>query len=183
MAQYIAFLRAINVGGRFIKMAALAEHFRALGHSDVWTYINSGNVVFRSAAKSPERVAAALEAGLAPLLGFETAAFVRSKPQLLALTERAASHKSTVPPGGDLNVAFLKAPLTSAQQEALRPLRSDVDDFAHHGTELFWICRNKQSDSKFSNAVLERKLRLVATFRRVSMLEPLAASLAAGERG
>ena len=183
MAQYIAFLRAINVGGRFIKMAALAEHVRSLGHSDVSTYINSGNVIFRNGSKSPERVAAALEAGLAPLLGFETAALVRGVPQLGTVVERAAAMKAAVPARGDLNVAFLKAPLDVAQQAALNLLRSDIDDFAHGGQELFWICRRKQSDSKFSNAVLERKLRLVTTFRRVNMLETLAAELAAGERG
>lgn len=180
MPQYIAFLRAINVGGRFIKMAALAEHFRSLGHSDVSTYINSGNVVFHSGSKSPERLAAALEAGLAPLMGFETAAFVRSVPQLGAVVERAVAYKAAVPAGGDLNVAFLKAPLDQTQQAALQLLRSDIDDFAHAGQELFWICRRKQSDSKFSNAVLERKLRLVTTFRRVSMLERLAAERNSG---
>lgn len=183
MPQYIAFLRAINVGGRFIKMAALAAHVRSLGHSDVSTYINSGNLIFRSGSKSPERLAAALEAGLAPRLGFETAAFVRSVPQLGAVVERAATFKAAVPVGGDLNVAFLKAPLNEAQRAALQLLRSDIDDFAPGGQELLWICRHKQSDSKFSNAVLERKLRLVTTFRRVSMLETLAAELAAGERG
>jgi uncharacterized protein (DUF1697 family) len=183
MPQYIAFLRAINVGGRFIKMAALAEHFRSLGHVNVSTCIHSGNVIFHSGSKSPERLAAALEAGLAPLLGFETAAFVRSAPQLGALLARAAALKAAVPAGGDLNVAFLKAPLDPAQRAALLRLHSDIDDFAHGGTELFWICHRKQSASKFSNAVLERKLRLVTTFRRVRMLETLAAELAAAEHG
>ncbi len=178
MAHTIAFLRAINVGGRFIKMAALAEHFRALGCSDVQTFINSGNVIFRSSAKSPERLAATLEAGLAPLLGFHATVFLRSAAQLRALTAQAATHKAAVPATGELNVAFLKAPLTPAQLAALLPLRSDVDDFATSGLELFWLCRTRQSESKFSNAVLERKLKLVATFRRLGMLEQLNAKLA-----
>ncbi len=50
----VAFLRAINVGGRFLKMAALAEHCRALGLADVQTYINSGNVIFLPQPLTPE---------------------------------------------------------------------------------------------------------------------------------
>lgn len=183
MPPYVAFLRAINVGGRFIKMDALAGHFRTLGHADVRTFINSGNVIFSSRSNLPERLAAALDSDLPPLLGFDTAAFVRSVPQLRAVAEHAATCKAAVPAGGDLNVAFLKAPLDAAQAQALLELRSEIDDFAHRGSELYWLCQSKQSDSKFSNAVLERKLRLTTTFRRVSMLDQLVASLVQGDSG
>lgn len=42
MPTYVALRRAINVTGRFVKMQALAEAFRRLGHEDARTYINSG---------------------------------------------------------------------------------------------------------------------------------------------
>ncbi len=57
MGTYVAFLRAINVGGHTVAMAALRKHFEDLGCSGVETVVASGNVVFASASRS----AAALE--------------------------------------------------------------------------------------------------------------------------
>ena len=46
MTTRIALLRAVNVGRRTVKMSRLIELFDDLGFTDVWTHINSGNVVF-----------------------------------------------------------------------------------------------------------------------------------------
>ena len=51
MPRYIAFLRAINVGGRHtVKMDFLRDFFESLGFSNVETFIASGNVVFDSSS-------------------------------------------------------------------------------------------------------------------------------------
>jgi uncharacterized protein (DUF1697 family) len=50
MANSLALLRGINVGGNtIIKMATLREALEADGFEDVRTYINSGNVIFKTA--------------------------------------------------------------------------------------------------------------------------------------
>lgn len=179
MPQYIAFLRAINVTGRFIKMVDLAAHVRSLGHAHVSTHINSGNVWFQSPEVSTARLATAMEDGLEPLLGFRAEVFVRTVPQLQAIADHAAALRSRIGPDGDINVAFLQRALTAADEAALAPLRNPQDDFLCDGQELYWICQSRQSQSKFSNAVLERKLRTRATLRRGSMLQGLLASLSA----
>jgi uncharacterized protein (DUF1697 family) len=48
MPKYVAFLRAINVGGRTVKMGHLRSLFEAMGFSNVETFIASGNVIFDS---------------------------------------------------------------------------------------------------------------------------------------
>jgi uncharacterized protein (DUF1697 family) len=48
MTQYIAFLRAINVGGRLVKMEDLKKMLAMPGMKNISTYIQSGNVVFES---------------------------------------------------------------------------------------------------------------------------------------
>jgi len=176
MTTYVAFLRAINVGGRFIKMAALAQHFRDLGHADALTYLNSGNVVFGSAVRKADALAAALQQGLNPRLGFETQVFVRSAAQVHEIARRgmALADDRTL---ADVNVAFLAAPLAAPQVAALRALRSAVDDFVVDGNEVYWTCRVRQSESAFSNAVLERKLKLRTTLRRAVMLHGLSLQL------
>jgi len=62
LAKYIAFLRAINVGGHTVKMDHLRSLFEALGFSNVETFIASGNVIFESKSKSTR----ALERRLRP---------------------------------------------------------------------------------------------------------------------
>lgn len=176
MPIYVAFLRAINVGGRFVKMAALAEHFRDLGYGDAQTYINSGNVVFRSASRNAGTLAAAIEQALSPPLGFNTHAFVRSAVQVHEVAQRGGALASDRA-WADVNVAFLGAALGGEQVAALRALRSAVDDFVVHGTEVYWKCRVKQSESTFSNAVFERKLKVRTTLRRAVMLQGLSRQL------
>ena len=53
MTTRVAFLRAVNVGKRTVAMARLASLVEGLGYDDVWTHINSGNVVFDAPAKPP----------------------------------------------------------------------------------------------------------------------------------
>jgi uncharacterized protein (DUF1697 family) len=70
MPTHVALLRGINVGGRNrVAMAALREVVEGLGHGDVATYIQSGNVVFSSAETDPAALAAGLEAAIRDQLG------------------------------------------------------------------------------------------------------------------
>lgn len=177
MPRFVAFLRAIKVASRFVPMADLAAHFRALGYRNVSTFINSGNLVFDARSRSAAAVAAAIEDGLAPLLGFGSDAFVRSVNDVHAVAERATALRSAVPAAGEVNVAFLARPLRDDQRAALLQLRSALDDFVVEAAEVYWVCRTRQSDSRFSNAVLERKLGLRSTMRRSSMLHGLSARL------
>jgi uncharacterized protein (DUF1697 family) len=179
--RYVAFLRAINVGGRFIKMEQLADHFRALGCSDVHTFINSGNVVFTADGRAANE--SEMEARIEPLLGFHSEVFLRAPDQVTRVAERATRFLATMEDAEAVNVAFLKAPLDPAQEQALAALTSEIDRFSAHEREVYWLCKVKQSDSSFSNAVFERKLRVKATFRRHSMLQQLARQLRAKTGG
>lgn len=62
---YVAFLRAVNVGGKsIVSMAAIKEALVALGLSDVRTYINSGNVIFSTRASGAQQLTARIEKAL-----------------------------------------------------------------------------------------------------------------------
>lgn len=170
--RYVAFLRAINVGGRFVRMPALVECFESMGFGDVSTFIASGNVIFR-AEGSVSALGERIEAGLQRALGFEVSAFLRTDGQVCQLREIAPNAQA-------VNVIFLARPLSPDQTAKLESLRSPVDDFVVAGCELFWVCRVKQSESQFSNAVLERQLRTRATIRTLGTVQRLAAILATG---
>lgn len=178
---HVAFLRAINVTGRFIKMVDLAEHFRALGCEEVSTHIQSGNVMFNAAglpsSGRPATLADELAQGLATRLGFTSEVFLRTPAQLAAILARAEAAAVDLAPPGEVNVVFLPQPLSAEQQTQLAALRTEQDDLQHHGSEVYWRCLVRQSASKFSNSVVERRLRLRATLRRTSMLRGLLATL------
>ena len=57
-------------------------------------------------------------------------------------------------------------------------LKTDIDDFATQEREIYWLCRKKQSESTFSNAVLEKTLGRQATFRGANTVQKMAAKYA-----
>jgi hypothetical protein len=71
-------------------------------------------------------------------------------------------------------VAFLLEPLTAKQELILLATRSSIDDFIVSDREVYWVCGIAQNESKFSNAVFERKLKVRTTFRKGSMLSKLS---------
>ncbi|WP_374348886.1 DUF1697 domain-containing protein [Chitinimonas sp.] len=177
MIPYIAFMRAINVTGRYIKMAELAGHYLSLGQHDVRTFINSGNVLFSSAQAEADALQDDLEQQLEPLLGFRSELFLRTPAQLVDIARQAAQLRDARP-AQEVNVLFLKQPLDAAQQQTLAALQTSSDMLQHSGREIYWLSDAMQSQSKLSNAVFERKLRIRATLRRHSMLQQLAEQLA-----
>jgi uncharacterized protein (DUF1697 family) len=79
MPRYLALLRGINVGGRNkVAMSDLRELAAGLGHADVATYIQSGNLLFSAAETEPVKLADALELEIAARLGVRPAVVVIS---------------------------------------------------------------------------------------------------------
>ena len=86
MPTYVAMLRGINVGGRNrIKMPVLEALFVGLGHTDVVTYIQSGNVVFKGRSKSAAAVVRGIEEGITSELGLDVKVLLRSRDELAAV--------------------------------------------------------------------------------------------------
>ncbi len=86
---HVALLRGINVGAASTKvdMAALRGAVEALGHTDVATYIRSGNVVLTSDRPDPAALAAELEAAVADRLGVRCAVVVLDRAEFAAAVE------------------------------------------------------------------------------------------------
>jgi uncharacterized protein (DUF1697 family) len=80
---HIALLRGINVGGRNkVAMTDLRDAVASLGHGDVATYIQSGNVVFSSDEADTARLAAGLEKAIAGRLGVAAGVVVLTRDEL-----------------------------------------------------------------------------------------------------
>lgn len=172
MARYIAFLRAINVGGHVVKMERLRAFFTGLGFSGVETFIASGNVIFESRETNAAALEKRIARELAKELGYDTAVFLRSPAEVAAV---AALEPFGDLEGNSLYVAFLPGAPSAAARRALMTFRSDVDDFRVEGREVYWLCRGRMMDSRFSGAVLEKTIGMPATARNITTVRKLAA--------
>jgi uncharacterized protein (DUF1697 family) len=175
MPRYVAFLRAINVGGHTVKMDVLRQRFESLGFSNVETFIASGNVVFATTSKNAQTLEASIESRLRDALGYEVATFLRTDAELAEVAAYQAFRKSDLEAAAALNVAFLKNALEAASAKKLLSLKTEIDNFHIHGREVYWLCKKKQSESAFSNAVLEKSLGIKSTLRGLSTIQKLAA--------
>ncbi|HUN08639.1 MAG TPA: DUF1697 domain-containing protein [Aggregatilineales bacterium] len=174
LRTHLTFLRAINVGGHTVKMDVLRSLFEELGYAHVSTFIASGNVIFESDA-APGDLETQIEAHLEQELGYEVATFIRSPAELAATVRYASGIPGYDPEADSLHIAFLKqVPAESAWSKLLEK-QTSMDTFYLEGREYYWHCRGKVSDSKFSNAVLERLLKQPATMRNITTVQKLSA--------
>lgn len=174
MTEYIAFLRGINVGGHNVKMDVLCEQFEVAGLAKVETFIASGNVIFKSRSTDPGRLEVKIERQLVATLGFEVLTFVRTRAEVAQLAGYAAFSEEKLASAGAFCVAFIKAALTTEQATTLQQFVTEVDEFHTVGREIFWLCKVRQSESKFSNGQFERKMGIAATFRSITTIKKLA---------
>lgn len=176
MARHVAFLRAINVGGsHVVKMDALKAMFEDSGFTKVETFIASGNVIFETPSRDLGAVERRIEHFLEKALGYEVVTFIRSLEGVAAIARYQPFPKAAMAAAVSLNVGLLKEPPGDTIRAALGKLKTDIDDFHVNGSELYWICLSRQSESKISNAVFERTLKVKATFRGLRTMERLAA--------
>jgi uncharacterized protein (DUF1697 family) len=164
MPKYVAFLRAINVGGHVVKMDQLKKLFEKMGFTNVETFIASGNVIFDARNASEAKIEAALQ----DALGYEVRTFLRTPAQLarIAATKLDAD-------GCGLWVGFLAS---TTKKDALNALATPTDAFHVDGTELYWACRLERfSDSTITGARLEKALAQKATLRNITTIRRIAA--------
>jgi uncharacterized protein (DUF1697 family) len=111
MSRFIAFLRAINVGGHNVKMEELRGLFKALGFSNVETFIASGNVIFDAKPDRTRNFEKQIETYLQKSLGYGVATFIRTDSEIAEIARYKPFDEAKLQIAQALNVAFLAEPL------------------------------------------------------------------------
>lgn len=118
--RYVALLRAVNVGGRTVKMDRLRSVLTAGGFDNVRTYIATGNVFFDSTDRSKAALTDRFESCLREEFGFEIPIALRTLRELEAAVTAEPFAKVKVTEDIRLRVHFLigkpaklKAPVRS----------------------------------------------------------------------
>lgn len=175
MPKYIAFLRAINVGGHTVKMEKLKQLFEALDISNVETFIASGNVIFDSSSKNIGALEKKIEAHLKKSLGYDVSTFIRSSSELAEIVQHKPFPESEIVKSHALYVGFLQAPVSAEAKKKLLAAESKMDRFRFHGRELYWLLSAPSiKETKFSGPLLEKTLGQPTTLRNVTTVKKLA---------
>lgn len=167
MAKYVAFLRAINVGGHTVKMDHLRSLFEALGFSNVETFIASGNVIFETKIAKTATLEKKIATHLEESLGFAVDTFVRTLEEVKEIVNKCpfeAKKKDDL-----IYVSFLHKPLNVEKTAILMGIRNKLNDFAAIDNEIYWLRLNKD-DSIFLKSSLEKILKISTTNRNMSTI-------------
>src|SRR5262249_7147261 len=171
MLRFIAFLRAINVGGgRTVKMQSLCQVFESLGFSGVTTFIASGNVVFETKRKKHKALERQIETALKAALGYEVRTFVRGEDELAKIANYRPFPHLKFDETWHSNIIFLADNLTETMQQNVEALCTKTDLFNVNGQEIYWQRRRNQKKA-FSTVPLEKILGPAFTVRGANTIQ------------
>jgi uncharacterized protein (DUF1697 family) len=175
MTIYISILRGINVGGsKKILMKDLEELYVELGFADVRTYIQSGNVLFRSAKDIPDKeIAGLIKQAISRKFGFDVPVIIRSLDEMEKAIQDNPFVKDKTIEGNKLHVTFLSDPPDTSAIAPVSKLEFAPDKFIISGREIYLHCPFSYGETKLSNSFFESKLKVTATTRNWNTINKL----------
>jgi uncharacterized protein (DUF1697 family) len=172
--QYVAFLRAVNVGGRVVKMDELKSYFAMPGISAISSYIQSGNILFECKETDKEKLRDKIETKLLKALQYEVKTFVLDAEDMDRIEEDN--------PYKDMNseeqlyVSLLSNVPDKKLFEAIVTLQSPEEQFSLIGSTLYMkVKKGTYGNSVFSNTFFEKKLHVRATTRNQNTMKKVRA--------
>jgi uncharacterized protein (DUF1697 family) len=179
MTTYVALLRGINVGGRTkVGMDDLRRLFVALGHADVKSYVQSGNVLFSGPVEESSRLADDIQRRIARDLGVTVTVLLRTRDDLayVVANNPFLSRETDL---AKLHVTFLADAPDHERVARLDTPSGGPDEFSLAGREVYLHCPRGYGRTKLNNAYLERRLGVAATTRNWNTVTKLC-DLASG---
>jgi len=184
MPVLISMLRGINVGGHNqIKMDALRALYESLKLEAPQTYVQSGNVLFRSKEKNMPQLAKKIEDGIERQYGFRPGVILRTAEELRkAVAANPFGKRRDIEPG-KLLVTFLSAEPATGAQSTLDSFKGYPEELHLKGRELYIYFPNGAGKSKLPWSSVERLLKVTGTARNwnsVTKMLEMAEKMEAG---
>jgi uncharacterized protein (DUF1697 family) len=166
MAVIICMLRGVNVlGHNKIKMDALKALCVSLKFKDPQTYIQSGNVIFRTEEKDLAKLTKRIQDAIEKKIGFRPGVILRTAAELRDVVKRNPFAKRSGIEPSKLLVTFLAAgPGKEAREKALA-INTDPEELHIIGREVYIYFLNGQGRSKLPWPKIERALQTSGTGR------------------
>lgn len=173
MTRFIALLRGVNVNGRTLRSAELAETVAGTGVQRVRTVLASGNAAFDSDRPAAE-LKPALEAALAERLGYDTWIVLVTQEALAAVL--AAYPFPRIDDQAHPYVVFGSDEQSlDAAQAAIGETEEAVESVARGAGVLYWRCpRGSSTDTPVAKVLARSAYRSTTTTRNLRTVEKLA---------
>jgi uncharacterized protein (DUF1697 family) len=165
MNVMICLLRGVNLGGhKKVSMEVLRNLCTSLKYCDVQTYVQSGNVIFRTKEQDPVVVSKKLEQAIEQKFGFQVGVVVRRPSELKEVISRNPLAKKRGIEPAKLLVIFLPEAPEAETRAAILQIKSKPEEIHLSGRELYIYYPDGVGRSKLA-AVLDRSLRKTGTAR------------------
>ena len=179
MTIYIALLRGINVGGKnIIKMIELKRVFESIGLCEVQTYIQSGNVLFKS-KDGEELLQKKIEHEIWETWGYSVTVVLRTVTELEQIiincpfSENEVSEAESLSDTECLYVSLMTCVPIQEKIECLNAYRNESDLYQIIGRDVYLLFHHSIRNSKLANNL--KKLDVPATVRNWKTINKLAA--------
>ena len=177
-------LRGVNLGHRRVKMEALRALYKSLKLRDAQTYVQSGNVIFKTQEKDLVRLAKRIEGGIEKKFGFQSDVVVRTVVELRDVVARNPFAKRRGIEPGKLLVTFLAGDPGEEAREKVRGIKAEPDELRIDGLEAYIYFPNGMGRPTLSWATIPKILKVSGTGRNwnsVTKMLEMAESMEAGE--
>jgi uncharacterized protein (DUF1697 family) len=166
MKTFISILRGINVSGqRKIQMTDLKALYEALKFTNVITYIQSGNVIFKSKSASDQKLAKRIEDAIYERYNFNVPVIIRTVEEMEHAISVNPFLKQSKIDIEKLHITFLAEIPEQENVESIRNIDYSPDKFIILDKEVYLYCPNGYGITKLSNNFFEQKLKIKATTR------------------
>ena len=159
-------LRGINVSGqKLIKMEDLRLTFETMGFKNVSTYIQSGNIIFKSEESNSGDIEILIKKAILNEYGYQVPVLVKQKKELVEVLENNPLIKSGKEDHSKLHVTFLSETPPDEDLNKIKGVDYGSGEFYISGTTVYLYCPDGYGRTKLSNNFFENKLKVTATTR------------------
>ena len=170
---FVALLRGVNVGGNnMISMTALKDSFTALGFEQVTTYINSGNIIFKTKESDARKLEKKIEQMLVKEYKLDSRVVVRSLAEMEQLVDslpRTWNSDSR----WRYNVIFLRHTIDSEEILTDVPIKDDIEEVLYRPGTLLWSAQIDELNRTNMLKLASRKLYQEMTVRNTNTTKKL----------
>lgn len=166
MNTYLALLRGINVSGqKLIKMAELRDHLKEIGFKDVETYIQSGNIVFKSDVNNPIALSEEIADKILQEYGFDVPVLVKTREEFETVFSGNPYLTSRNEDVKYLHVTLLEEEFAGDANTLFLPFTTKNEEYSACKKEIYLFFPDGYGKTKLTNNLIEKKLGVRATTR------------------
>ncbi len=175
MKTYVALARGINVSGnRIVPMSELKKIFTVLSFDNVITYLNSGNVIFRSGSSKATQMEQDIERLIQEKFEFRVRVMILKIGEVRKILAANPFDEELLQPHEKIHITLLSEVPKDDFVIKLRSFSDETDECVVSGRAVYLLTRRGYARILYNNNFIEKTLRVDATTRNINTLKRIA---------